>query len=250
MNMRLKAFVKLNCFLLFFSWCSLASAQQRTSDSRSLTYGFVSPNTREGLKLDDAIRGLASSEEDNLIRQARAFGCVAQSKIGTLKAVGSWSDGAEHSVVLRANTDASTMRYVISILGRNAQQKAALYFHSNSVGSADIYILRPQVHGRTVRGLAGALDQAGIEFRTLVPTKRSAVVYVVDLKREMRAKIVAAARRMKARVTARRGSAEFIGDDSSREKARAIFENEIRNYETRNSALITKCRIRSSYGQP
>jgi hypothetical protein len=206
----------------------------------------VSPNTREGLKLDDAIRGLSSSEEGKLIRQARAFGCVAQSKIETLKAVGSWSDGAEHSVLLRSTTDAATMRYITSVLGRNAQQKATLYFHSNSSGSADMYILRSQTRSRSIHSLSGLLDQAGIEFRTLVPTRRGALVYVVDLRRELRAKIVAAARKIKARVMSRRGSAEFIGDDSSREKARTIFDDEIRNYESQNSALISKCRTSNS----
>ena len=249
MNMQLKAFVQVNCLLLFFSWCSLASAQQITSEARSLTYGFVSPNTREGLKLDDALRGLSSSEEEKLIRQARALGCIAQSKIETLKAVGSWSDGAEHSVLLRSITDAATMRYITSVLGRNAQQKAALYFHSNSSGSADIYILRPQTRGRSVRSLSGLLDQAGIEFRTLVPTKATVLVYIVDLKRELRAKIVAAAKRLKARVISRRGSAEFIGDDSSREKATTIFDEEIRNYETQHSSLMTKCRTVNSSPQ-
>jgi len=184
-----------------------------------------------------------------LIRQARAFGCVAQSKIETLKAVGSWSDGAEHSVLIRSTTDAATMRYITSVLGRNAQQKATLYFHSNSSGSADIYILRPQARSRSIRSLSGLLDQAGIEFRTLVPGKRSVLVYVVDLRREMRAKIVAAARKIKARVMSRRGSAEFIGDDSSREKARTIFDEEIRNYESQHSALMTKCRTSNSVPQ-
>lgn len=240
--MKSKAHLFLLYTLLFLGWSLPAIAQQPKLNKKSLTYGFVSPNTREGLKLDDAIRGLTSSEEDKLIRQARAFGCVARSRIETLKAVGSWSDGAEHSVLLRSYTDAPTMRYIVSVLGRNTQQKAALYFHSNSGGSADIYILRSPAARRSMRSLSGLLDQAGLEFRTLVPTKRSVLVYVVDLKREMRAKIVAAARRIKARVTSKRGSAEFIGDDSSREKAKEIFENEIRNYESQNSALITKCR--------
>jgi hypothetical protein len=242
--MRLKVFLQLNCFFLVLSWCSLTVAQQRANDDvrKSLTYGFVSPNTREGLKLDDALRDLTSSEENKLIRQARGLGCVAQSRIETLKAIGSWSDGAEHSVLLRSTTDAATMRYIVSVLGRNAQQKAALYFQSTSSGSADIYILRPQAPRRSIRSLSGLLDQAGIEFRTLVPTRTSVLVYVVDLRRELRAKIIAAARKIKARVTSRRGSAEFIGDDSSREKAKTIFDEEIRNYESQNSALIIKCR--------
>ena len=249
-HMKFKAHIPLLYGLLFLVWSMPAIAQQPRLNNKSLTYGFVSPNKREGLKLDDALRGLESSEEVDLIQQARKFGCVAQSKIEASKAVGSWSDGAEHSVLLRSTTDAATMRYITSVLGRNAQQKAALYFHSNSSGSADIYILRSQTRSRSIRSLSGLLDQAGIEFRTLVPGRRSVLVYVVDLRREMRTKIVAAARKIKARVMSRRGSAEFIGDDSSREKARTIFDEEIRNYESQHSSLITKCRLRSSYVQP
>jgi hypothetical protein len=248
--MKFKAHLPLVYCLLFLCWSLTAIAQQPLRSDKSLTYGFVSPNTREGLKLDDAIRGLSSSEEDKLIRQARALGCIAHSKIEALKAVGSWSDGAEHSVLLRSTTDAPTMRYIVSVLGRNNQQKAALYFHTDADGPADIYILRSNGSRGSMRSLTGLLDQAGIEFRTLVPTKASILVYVVDLKREMRTKIVAAAKRIKARVMSRPGSAEFVGDDSSRDKAKDIFEGEIRNYESQHSVLITKCRVRSGYAQP
>lgn len=226
--------------LLALCWSLPASAQQR-GESKSLTYGFVSPNTREGLKLDEAIRGLKSREEDTLIRNARRLDCVAQSKIGAMKALGSWSDGAEHSVLLLLYTNEPTVRYVVSLLGREADQKAALYFHSDAAGQAEMYTLRPNARSKSLGTLARLLDQLGIEFRTLVPTKSVILIYVVDLKRDMRAKIVAAARKLKARVTFRRGTAEFIGDDSSREKAKAIFDEEIKNYESKNSSLVKRC---------
>jgi len=237
------------CFLLLLlSWSSAGNGQDRLKppQKKSLTYGFVSPNTREGLKLEDAISGLRSAEEETLIRQARRMACVAQSKITALKAIGSWSDGAEHSVLLRAQTDESTIRYLVSVLGRRAQQKAALFFHANSTGEAEIYTLRPQKRSMTLSALARLLDKSGIEFRTLVPTKATVLVYVVDLKRELRAKIMTAAKTLKAHVTSRRGSAEFIGDDSSREKARDIFDAETKDYESKHSALLNKCRVRSS----
>jgi hypothetical protein len=242
--MRFKTFVQVNCLLLFFSWCSLASAQQITSAARSLTYGFVSPNTREGLKLEDAIRGLHSAEEGTLISRARSLGCVARSKVTTYKSIGSWIDGAEHGLMLRAHTDSSTMRYLISVLGRSAQQKATLYFHSDSAGESQMYILRPRNGNRSIRQLARTLDRAGVEFRTLVPTKASILIYVVDVKRELQTKISIVAKKLKARVTARRGSAEFIGDDSSREKGQVIFDEQIKSFESTNAPLIRKCRIK------
>ena len=232
-----------NSYLLLVLFCVLpALGQQPSSNRRSLTYGFVSPNTREGLKLEDAISGLRSSEEDKLIRHAYRMSCVAQSKITALKAIGSWSDGAEHSVLLRAETDESTIRYLVSMLGRNAQQKAALYFHADATGEAEVYMLRPRARRLTLSTMGRILDQSGVVFRTLVPTKATVFVYVVDLKQELRAKVMAAARKLRARVTSRRGTSEFIGDDSSREKAQTLFDSEIRDFESKHSALVTKCR--------
>ena len=242
--MNFKSSIRVLYLLLVLCWCLPASAQQ-SGETKSLTYGFVSPNTREGLKLKDAIRGLSSLEEDRLMRNARRLDCVAQSKISVLKAIGSWSDGAEHSLLLRLHTNQSTMRYVVSVLGRNADQKATLYFHSDAEGPAEMYTLRSHSRSGSISRLARLLDQSGIEFRTLVPTKVAVLIYVVDLKRDMRAKITAAARKLKARVTSRRGSAEFMGDDSSREKARAIFDEEIRNYESNNGSLVEACKNRT-----
>src|SRR5262245_46772680 len=114
------------CLLVLLVWIP-ATAQERANNSSTLSYGFVSPNTREGLKLDDAVRALTSSEEELLIRRARELRCVAQSNVEAYKAVGSWSDGAEHGLMLRVQTDTPSIRYLISVLGRSAQQKAALY---------------------------------------------------------------------------------------------------------------------------
>ena len=227
--------------LVLLAWVpAIAQERGEKASAKSLSYGFVSPNTREGLKLDDAIRGLQSAEEGKLIRLARSLGCVARSKVETYKGIGSWSDGAEHGLMLRADTDSLTMRYLVSVLGRSAQQKAVLYFHSEPAGQSDMYILRPR--GAAIRSVAKALDEAGIEFRTLVPTKASIVIYVVDVKRELQTKISAAAKILKARVTSRHGSAEFIGDDSSREKGQAIFDEQIKGFESTNEQLIRKCR--------
>lgn len=247
LTMNFKAPVRALSLVFVACWSLPAAAQQtaKSPNKKSLTYGFVSPNTREGLKLEDAIRGLSSHEEEKLIRTARRLDCVAQSKIGVLKAIGSWSDGAEHSLLFRLNSNQSTMRYLVSVLGRDAEQKATLYFHSDAEGPAEMYTLRPLRRSGPISRLARLLDQSGIEFRTLVPTKAAVLIYVVDLKRDMRARITAAARKLKARFTSRRGSAEFIGDASSREKARAIFDEEIRNYESNNGSLVEACKNRT-----
>src|SRR5438874_688139 len=86
--------------LLFvlLAWSTTISAQQA---QEALNYGFVSPNTSEKLKLKQAIKGMSSRAETELRKQAINLGCVVRTEIQAYKALGSWNDGAEHSVMLR-----------------------------------------------------------------------------------------------------------------------------------------------------
>lgn len=217
---------------------TLAAAQQ----SPSLNYGFVSPNTRDDLKLDDAVRGMQSAEELDLIRKAQSLGCVVKTRITTARALGSWSDGAEHSVLLRTNTDEPTLRYLMSRLGRDANQKAVIYFHPTSDGTARIYVLQPPSRLRNLNSISTALERAGISFRTLVPGKGGTRVYVIDTENNLGAKVRTAAKQLKARINEQRGSASFVGDDADRQKGQNLFEQEIRDYESKHPALPPPCK--------
>src|SRR4030095_780736 len=56
----------------------IAAGQQgvsRKPTARAISYGFVSPNTREDLKLEEAIRNLDSGDEDRLVNNARTVAC-------------------------------------------------------------------------------------------------------------------------------------------------------------------------------
>lgn len=209
----------------------------------SLNYGFVSPNTKENLKLEDAIKGMSSAEETKLVRQSINMGCVVRSRVRAFRSLGSWSDGAEHSVMIRVQSDEPTVRYVLSRLGRDARQKSILYFHPQTAGTADLYTLKPRRPMRNLTTLANALQRAGIEFRTLVPIKSGTWIYVVDLKRELRGKVMAAAKRLGARVSSVAGNAEFVGDDQV-DEAKVVFDDEIRNYETKNPNLPPTCDVK------
>src|SRR5215217_2640636 len=111
---------------LLLGWTTAVSAQQA---QKVLNYGIVSPNTKTDLKLPEAIAGMNSAEESRLLNQAVNLGCVVRSRIKAFRALGSWSDGAEYSVVLSVNGDEDSLRYVLSRLGRDAQQKYVIYFH-------------------------------------------------------------------------------------------------------------------------
>ncbi len=213
---------------------SLAHAQQ------SLNYGFVSPNTREDLKLDDAIQGMNSAEEYALLKRAKNLGCVVKRKIATMRALGSWSDGAEPSILLRANTDESTIRYLMSRLGKDANQKAVLYFHPSPNGNATIYAISP-TRRLSFAFITRILDATGIAFRTLVPTRRTNVIYVVDTENNLRDKIKNVVKRLRAKLLAQKGIASFIGDDSDRKKGQAVFTQEMSTYESRHPKLPPPC---------
>src|SRR6185369_13319596 len=210
--------------VLLLGWTTLVSAQP---DQKSFNYGFVSPNTKTDLKLEQAIAGMKSEEETKLLNKAVNLGCVVRTRITAFRALGSWSDGAEPSVLLRVKGDETTLRYVLSRMGRDAKQKYVIYFHPRVGGTIDLYTFRPRV--RNIVALANELERAGIPFRTLVPSRKTTAVYVIDLDRDLREKIMNAARKLRARVSQEAGTAQLFGDDE-REKAKIKFEEEIKAY--------------------
>jgi hypothetical protein len=225
--------------VLLLGWTTAISAQQA---QKSLNYGFVSPNTSENLKLNEAIRGMDSPEEAQLRRKAINLSCVVRSRIRTFKALGSWSDGAEHSVLLRVQSDEATLRYVLSRMGLDAQQKYVIYFHPQPKGSVDLYTLQVRTRTRNLIALTNALESGGIPFRTLVPSDRTTTIYVIDLDRDLRKKILAVARQLRARVSSQAGNAALFGDDE-RQQAKAKFEQEIKTYEAKNPNLPPTCDV-------
>src|SRR6185503_7991313 len=225
--------------VMVLSWATLVSAQQ---DQKSFNYGFVSPNTKTDLKLEQAIAGMKSEDEAKLLNKAVNLGCVVRTRITAFRALGSWSDGAEPSVMVRVRGDEMTLRYVLSRMGRDAQQKYVIYFHPSVGGAVDLYTLRPQTRARSLVALTNELERAGIPFRTLVPSRETTAVYIIDLDRDLRAKIMNAARRLRARVNQEPGNAQLFGDDE-RDKAKAKFEQEIKDYETKNPNLPPTCDV-------
>ena len=215
------------------------SAQQA---QQTLNLGIVSPNTKTDLKLADAISGMSSAAESKLLRQAINLGCVVRSPISARRALGSWTDGAEPSVLLRVRGDEAALRYVLSRMGRDAEQKYVIYFHPQTQGEADLYVLRPRKAMRNLVALANSLDRAGIPFRTLVPSGSTTSIYVIDLDRTLNAKIMAAARTLRARVSKQTGNAQLFGEDE-RPQAKVKFEQEIKAYETKHPNLPPTCDV-------
>ncbi len=222
--------------LLLLGWTTTVAAQQAHN------VGIVSPNTKTDLKLEQAIAGMHSAEEARLLNQAVNLGCVVRSRIAAFRALGSWSDGAEHSVLLRVRGDEESLRYVLSRMGRDAEQKYVIYFHPQPKGTADLYTLRPRTGAKNLVALTNELERAGIPFRTLVPSRDTTAIYIIDLDRDLQEKILAAARKLRAQVNKQIGNARLFGDDA-REKAKEKFDQEIKNYETKNPNLPPTCDV-------
>jgi hypothetical protein len=239
---RLSSVRLLLLLLLLCGGATTVAQPNRQQSQKALSYGFVSPNTRDDLTLEQAIKGMHSPEESALLRKAVNLGCVVKSKVRVSRALGSWSDGAEQSLILRVKVDEPAIRYLLSRMGRDAQQKSVLYFHPGSTGTARIYTLKPRQNMRNLGTLANRLERAGIAFRTLMPVGKSTWVYVVDLNRELHAKVMTAAKRLRARVSSETGTAAFVGADQV-SQAKTVFDQEIQNYETRNPNLPPTCDI-------
>lgn len=200
---------------------SFVSAQDRQAQ-KSFNYGIVSPNTKTDLKLEEAIKGMSSREEIQLRNKAINLSCVVRSRIEAFRALGSWSDGAEHSVLFRVKSDEATLLYLLSRMGRDTQQKYVIYFHPKPTGSADLYRLQIRNRSRSLVAITKALERGGIPFRTLVPSGETTAVYIIDLDRDLRAKILAVARKLGARISYQAGNAALFGDDL-REQAKVKF---------------------------
>jgi hypothetical protein len=223
--------------LLLVAWSTAISAQQ---DQKTVSYGFVSPNTSENLKLEQAIKGMSSPAETELRKKAINLSCVVRTRIQAYKALGSWNDGAEHSVMVRVKGDEDTLRYLLSRMGRDAQQKYVIYFHPQPGGPVDLYKLRARNRPRNLVTLTHALERAGIPFSTLVPLKNTTIIFIIDLDRDLRDKILNAGRTLRAQVRSQPGKAKLFGDDI-RKQAQTVFERDIKNYEEKNPNLPPTC---------
>ena len=233
MKTRSKSFL----VVLLLGWTSVVSAQQ---SQQPLNYGIVSPNTKTDLKLEQAIAGMKSAEETQLLNKAINLGCVVRSRVTAFRALGSWNDGAEPSVLFRVRGDEESLRYVLSRMGRDAAQKYVIYFHPQPKGAVDLYVLRSRRSIKNLISLANELERAGIPFSTVVPSRGMTSIYIIDLDRDLREKILAAASKLRAQVNKETGDARLFGDDL-REKAKDKFDQEIKNYETKNPNLPPTC---------
>lgn len=208
----------------------------------SISYLFVSPNTRGDLSRAEALEGLDSGEEAELITGARGLTRCLGLKAEIAKALGSWADGAEHIALIKTVADEATARYVNARLGMRTRQKSVLYFRVRAGGRARMYVLASKPGARGLTATAEILYGVGIRYHTLIPGPGRVVIYVVDLNDELRANVTAAVRLLGGRYQALSGEGAFIGDGEDRGRAQEVYQDVISRYESTSPRARDACK--------
>jgi hypothetical protein len=201
------------------------------------------------LSLAQALRGQRSIAEYDLMRESRLVLCRLSAKGQVMPALGSWSDGVEHSLVVRSSIDGEGLKYASSLLGRSARQKAVAYFNAQPGGSASLYIIKAKPIKGGYPTVMKILDLSGVAFRTLLRTRRAIFIYVIDLKKEMETGIRSAARRLRGTVSAVGGNGGFLTNEPGDGAAMEAFGSVISSWESTHPAVETNCSSRSGADQ-
>ena len=209
--------------------------------SEALSYIFVSPNRRANLTLGEASRGLNSGEEVALILATRDLSCRLGVRATVVKAIGNWSDGSEHSVLIKVVDDEAAVRYAGAWLGWRFGQKGVIHFRTDKSGRARMYVVHTRRGGRNLAWLSGVLDRSGVRYRTIVPGRHRTAIYVIDLEGELRHRVASAARRLRARLSVMSGTGGFVGHESEPSKAQGAFVEVIGRYENEHPQVKREC---------
>jgi hypothetical protein len=209
--------------------------------SEALSYIFVSPNRRANLTLEEASRGLNAVEEIDLILATRDLSCRLGVKATVIKAIGNWSDGSEHSVLIKVVDDEASVRYAGAWLGWRFGQKGVIHFRTDRSGRASMYVLYAKRGRRNLAWLSRALERSGIRNRTIVPGRHRTAIYVIDLEGVLRRAVASAARRLQARLMVLSGTGGFVGHESESSKAEGAFAEVIGKYENEHPQVKREC---------
>ena len=89
--------------------------------------------------------------------------------------------------------------------------------------------------------IARVLDTNGISNRTLLPLRRGTVIYIVDLKNELRKQIAAAASGLGVRYTLVSGVGGFIGSGEDANEAQKVYSEVMKGYEAEHPQARNNC---------
>jgi hypothetical protein len=188
---------------------------------------FLSPNTDDGLSLEESVRRLRSPEHaDSRKLAGRILRELAVGPARVHDALGDWEGGVENSllVVLPHAPDAATLRCAAAWFGLAADQKSVLAFRPDPRGADVLVTLTVPGALADVRPL---LDARGIRDRTILVDPDGCRVFVLDGGGRRFETLAELARAMSCRLTRQRGHGESLAG-ATREEARKRYREVLR----------------------
>ena len=204
----------------------------------SEAYQFYSPNVEENLNFDQA---LTASKSGNQLLYKRITDDI-DSQLGyknkSYTAIGDWSDGAENSIFneIEKVNSFDELKYNAALKGKIGKQKSVIAFMVDNTGKDSLF--QTVVKESDLDKLRSNLDEAGIQFRTLIPEKGQTRIAIFDPGSSMIETIQKFADKYSLEIDHKLGQGEFLGDDNSREIGVKKFEEFIKQYESQSG--VTK----------
>lgn len=211
-----------------------SDSEARDKDGKWTTGGdneiFVSPNVKENLGLQDAIRSLASERQTRFEAKARDVVAAVAGGGKVEGAIGVWADGAENSTAITVpHADSETLRYTASLLGKSGDQKAVLAWTNAAGGPHALYTLSTSLGPTQV---AADSLKLGIAFQTIIPSYHGGRIQILDQDGALADKVQALGSMAGYKpVGVQHGSGEFIGSWTSRDEGNAAYDQIIQAYE-------------------
>ncbi|HUD75121.1 MAG TPA: hypothetical protein VMQ76_08620, partial [Terracidiphilus sp.] len=140
---------------------------------------FASSNVAENLTTAEAEKNMSSESHGKLLTEAR----IAAPDAHIYNGLGDWKDGAEQSLAaLYDEAHPQTLdqvRQLAAKLGLKGMQKETMAFVADEAGKDTLHQIQFN-HGESLSEARARLEEAGIPFRTLVPTPEGITALVLD----------------------------------------------------------------------
>lgn len=206
------------------------AGQRRKAGRKAMQ--FYSPNEEENLDFAEATLRLESENHKRFRMVTDDIDRNLSLKGEAFDAIGDWSDGAENTIYKEFTEvpDYDTLRYSAALKGKRGNQKAVIPFIVEEGGPDSVYRFTVEDSMNSVRR---ALDEAGLEFRTLIPTGKNQVdVVVFDSGSQLQTN-VAGLNQTYGRITVEqyRGRGEFLGSFDTRADGARIYNSVIGEFE-------------------
>jgi hypothetical protein len=215
---------------------ALPRSSEQTIRSAGPALLFLSPNTDEGLSLEESLRRMGTPVHENSRLLARdILQHLAAGHAEVHDALGDWEGGAENSllVVLHQTRESQLLRCAVAWFGLLTRQKAVLAFRPHPwgrdvVATIDVPGYLPEIRAH--------LDRHGLRDRTILIDRTGCRVVVLDEGGRQQVALRQFARTLNGRLELQRGHSEAVVG-ATRDEARTRYREVLRNSRLAAKAL-------------